>query len=483
MYLGIDLGTSGIKVILADSSQTIVTSATAALQVSRPHSGWSEQNPDDWIAATRHAFAEIRKVYASELKAVSAVGLSGQMHGATVLDNKDKVLRPCILWNDTRSHQEASELDAMPVFREVTGNIVFPGFTAPKLRWLQKHETDLFDQIEKVLLPKDYLRHWLTGDYISDMSDASGTGWLDVASRKWSPALLQICKLDEKQMPALVEGSEAAGQIRPDVAKELGLGGNVIVAGGGGDNATSAIATGIIEPGSAFISIGTSGVIFAANDEFLPNPDSAVHTFCHALPDRWHQMGVILSASASLNWYSGITGCSEKMLTTELGGTLRPPSEVLFLPYLAGERTPHNDAKVRGSFLGLGAEMDRGALTQSILEGVAFAFRDNLEALRSTGTTPASVIALGGGMNSPYWVKVIASVLDLPVEIPQHREFGAAFGAVRLAMLADGLASAEKVCQAPMLSDTVFPDQSLRPQFEASYQRFRAAYQHTAPTV
>ncbi len=480
MYLGIDLGTSGVKVVLADATQSILASATAALAVSRPASGQVEQNPDDWITATRAAIGEIRAGFQNELLAVKAIGLSGQMHGATLLDQADRVLRPCILWNDTRSHREADALDRMPAFRQLTGNVVFPGFTAPKLRWIQQHEPECFRQTAMVLLPKDYLRLWLTGEHVSDLSDASGTSWLEVGRRQWSEELLAACDLDLRQVPALVEGAEPSGVIRASIAEELGLNPQAIVAGGAGDNAAAAVATGTVEAGSAFLSIGTSGVLFAANDRFLPRPESAVHAFCHALPGRWHQMGVILSASAALNWFSNLVGSSAAELTAELGSTLQAPREALFLPYLAGERTPHNDARVRAAFHGLGGEMDRRALTQAVLEGVAFAFRDNLEALKEAGTRLSSVVALGGGSHSAYWVQAIATALNLPVELLEQGDYGAACGAVRLAMLADELAAPDSICAMPPRASVTLPDATLQPAFEAAYDHYKQAYNHAS---
>ena len=308
MYLGIDLGTSSVKVLLIDADQAVVGSATSPLEVSRPHPGWSEQDPADWIAATEAALADLKAQKPAELAAVKGIGLSGHMHGATLLDSRDQVLRPCILWNDTRSHAEAAKLDADPRFRHITGNIVFPGFTAPKLVWVRNNEPDVFAKVAMVLLPKDFLRLWLTGEHISEMSDSAGTSWLDVAKRRWSPELLAATDLAEKQMPRLVEGTERAGALRAELASKWGLRAGIPIAGGAGDNAASACGMGTVRPGQAFASLGTSGVIFAANGSYLPNPESAVHTFCHALPDAWHQMGVILSATDSLNWLSGITG-------------------------------------------------------------------------------------------------------------------------------------------------------------------------------
>src|SRR5690606_18187650 len=298
------------------------------------------------------------------------------MHGATLLDENDQVLRPCILWNDTRSYKEAAELDADPAFRAITGNIVFPGFTAPKLVWVARNEPDIFARVRKILLPKDYLRLWLSGEYISEMSDSSGTSWLDTGARCWSAQLLEKTGLNESHMPQLVEGSAQAGMLRAELASKWGLSNRPVIAGGAGDNAASACGMGTVKPGHAFVSLGTSGVLFAANGAYQPKPESAVHAFCHALPQSWRQMGVILSAASALEWYSQIVGSTPQELDAALGDQLQAPNSVTFLPYLSGERTPHNDAKIRGIFTGLGHETDRNSMTQAVLEGVAFAFRD-----------------------------------------------------------------------------------------------------------
>ncbi|TKT59328.1 xylulokinase, partial [Rhizobiaceae bacterium LC148] len=404
MYLGLDLGTSGVKAMLIDGDQKIVGSASGSLEVSRLHSGWSEQDPAHWIRATEEAVAGLKAKFPKELAAVKGIGLSGQMHGATLIDAEDKVLRPCILWNDTRSHEEAAALDADSRFRQITGNIVFPGFTAPKLVWVKKHEPEIFAKVAKVLLPKDYLRLWLTGEHISEMSDSAGTSWLDTGARKWSGELLAATGLSERQMPSLVEGTDQAGRLRGELAFNWGMGAGVVVAGGAGDNAASACGMGTVGEGHAFVSLGTSGVLFAANASYLPKPESAVHAFCHALPKTWHQMGVILSATDALNWHSHVTGKSAADLTAELGDKLKAPTGVTFLPYLSGERTPHNDAAIRGAFIGLEHESSRAVLTQAVLEGVTFAIRDNLEALKSAGTSISRVTAIGGGSRSRYWL-------------------------------------------------------------------------------
>lgn len=476
MYLGIDLGTSGVKALLMDDAQRIVASANSSLDVSRPHLGWSEQAPADWIRATGEAVGALKASHPREVAAVKGIGLSGQMHGATLLDAEDKVLRPCILWNDTRSHAEAAALDADPRFRSITGNIVFPGFTAPKLAWVRNNEPDVFAKVAKVLLPKDFLRLWLAGEHISEMSDAAGTAWLDVAGRRWSADLLAATDLDEGQMPRLVEGSGQAGMLRDELAAKWGMGAGVVIAGGAGDNAASACGMGTVKPGEAFASLGTSGVLFAANGAYLPNPESAVHTFCHALPNAWHQMGVILAATDSLNWLAGITGRSAGELTGELGDALRAPSGVTFLPYISGERTPHNDAAIRGVFSGLDRESDRAALTQAVLEGVAFAFRDSLEALASAGTKLTRVTAIGGGSRSRYWLKAIATALGLPVDLPADGDFGAAFGAARLGLIAAEGADPFAVCTAPATAETIEPDTALAGAYADAHARYRALY-------
>lgn len=476
MYLGLDLGTSGVKALLIDAGQKAVGAGHGSLDVSRPQHGWSEQNPADWIAACEEAIAELKAAHPRELAAVEGIGLSGQMHGATLLDASDKLLRPCILWNDTRSHVEAAKLDADPRFRNLTGNIVFPGFTAPKLVWVKNNEPDIFAKVAKVLLPKDYLRLWLAGEHISEMSDSAGTAWLDVGKRRWSSDLLAATELDEKHMPALVEGTERAGGLRAELASKWGMQAGIPIAGGAGDNAASACGMGTVGEGHAFVSLGTSGVLFAANGAYLPNPESAVHTFCHALPDTWHQMGVILSATDSLNWLCEITGKDAADLTSELGDSLKAPSGVTFLPYLSGERTPHNDASIRGAFVGLEHASSRAVLTQAVLEGVAFAFRDSLEALKKAGTKLDRVTAIGGGSRSRYWLKAIATALGIPVDVPADGDFGAAFGAARLGLIAATGADPRAVCTPPSTDETIEPDRTLTGGFADAYQRYRALY-------
>ncbi|MGJ3263639.1 MAG: xylulokinase [Salinarimonas sp.] len=468
--IGLDLGTSGLKGVLVDDAQAVLAEATAPLAVSRPHEGWSEQNPSDWLAAAEAVMDQLAR---HGLGAVRGIGLSGQMHGATLLDGADEVLRPCILWNDTRAHREAAALDADARFRRITGNIVFPGFTAPKLAWVAAHEPATFARVARVLLPKDYLRLWLTGEHVAEMSDAAGTSWLDTGKRDWSDELLAATGLTRAHMPRLVEGSEVSGRLRPALAARWGLPAGVVVAGGGGDNAASAVGAGVVTAGEAFVSLGTSGVLFAAAEGYAPAPETAVHTFCHALPNAWHQMGVVLAATDALNWYARLVGAEPADLTTGLGAP-RAPGRTLFLPYLGGERTPLNDAGIRGAFLGLEHETDREAGTRAVLDGVAFALRDCRDALAATGTRIDRLIALGGGSRSETWLATIATALDVPVDVPAAGDFGAAFGAARLAIMAATGAGPE-IATPPPIARRIAPDADLTTAYDDAHARYGAA--------
>lgn len=476
MYLGLDLGTSGLRALLTDVEGQVIGATEASYPVSHPHPGWSEQDPQDWVEAAGACVATLRSIHPAQMAALRGIGLSGQMHGAVLVDDSGAVLRPAILWNDTRPHAEAAELDKQPEVRQLSGNIVFPGFTAPKLLWLERHEPEVFAKVHKVLLPKDYLRYWLTGDYVGDMSDAAGTTWLDVGARDWSDSLLAAGHMRREQMPDLVEGSAPSGHLRPALAQDWGITQSVVVAGGGGDNAVAACGVGCLREGEGFVSLGTSGVLLAARDRFAPMPETAVHSFCHAVPTRWYQMGVMLAATDCLNWLSARLGQTPATLAGALPDAISGPSEVTFLPYLSGERTPHNDSAVRGAFLGLDIASDNRQLTQAVMEGVAFGLRDSLEALQATGADLHHVLAIGGGTKSRHWVELLATVLNLPLHLPAAGEFGAALGAVRLAMAADGLAAPEDLMTAPEISETVAPRADLQAAYEARYQQYRALY-------
>lgn len=479
MFLGIDLGTSEVKVLLLDEAGCVAGTAGAPLALRHRQPLWSEQDPADWWRATESAVGQLRAAYPAEFAAVRAIGLSGQMHGAVLLDRDDQVLRPAILWNDGRSHAECEELTrSAPSLHAVAGNLAMPGFTAPKLMWVRRHEPDMFARTDCVLLPKDYLRLRLTGERVGDPSDAAGTLWLDVAARDWSEELLAACGLGRAHMPRLVDSGAVSGVLRPEVARAWGLGSQVVVAGGAGDNAASAIGVGALHPGDGFISLGTSGVLFVVNDRFRPNPASAVHAFCHALPDRWHQMSVMLSAASCLRWFSRASGEAGEAVLLEEVAALSPQARAeapIFLPYLAGERTPHNDPFATGSFTGLRHETTRAAFTYAVLEGVAFGFADGLDALRRTGTEVDRLSLLGGGVRSGLWAQLIADVLGVTCEETAGAQAGAALGAARLGWMAAG-GEPDIVCTRPEVARVFEPDMDRADVLQRRLARYRHIY-------
>jgi xylulokinase len=477
-YLGLDIGTSGVKAILIDRAGTPLGEATAkAVEPVRPHPGWSEQNPADWWDACLKAVDALSKSHPAEMAAVRGIGLSGHMHGATLLGKDNEVLRPCILWNDGRSALECTEMErALPRLRDIAGNIAMPGFTAPKIAWVRKHEPDVYAKIARVLLPKAYIRLLMTGEAVEEMSDASGTLWLDVGRRDWSDELLALTGLTRAHMPRLVEGSAPSGELKPELARRWGMTGRVVVAGGAGDNAAAACGIGAIRPGDGFVSLGTSGVLFVSNDRFRPNTAGAVHAFCHAIPDTWHQMGVILSATDSLNWLSTVTGKKQAELSAAAEASFKGPGEEIFLPYLSGERTPHNNAGARGSFVGLSHLSDQARLAQAVMEGVTFAFRDCQRVLKDAGTSFGRLLAVGGGSKSPLWLKLIATNLDTEIALPEDGDFGGALGAARLGLCAAEGADPAQVMSMPGIKEIIKPDASLRDAYTAQYARYRALY-------
>jgi len=477
LFIGIDLGTSSVKSILIDGDDTVIATASAPLEVSRPHPTWSEQAPADWWTATAKTLDEIKVKFPKEMAAVQGIGLSGQQHGATLLDKNGNPLRPCILWNDGRSEQECIEISKQwPEISKITGNPAMPGFTGPKLLWVRRHEPEIFKQVATVLLPKAYLRYLLSGDMVEDMSDASGTLWLDVAKRDWSEELLAGQHMTRKQMPKLVEGSAVSATLKPELAQRWGMAKPPVIAGGGGDNAAAAVGLGAIHPGDASVSLGTSGVLWATTAGFAPNKNLPIHAFCHAIPNTWHQMGVILSAASSLSWWSHAAKSTEKELTAELGNDVKAPSPLLFMPYLSGERTPHNDPTIRGAFYGISHDSTRGDMTQAVLEGVAFAFRDCLVALTEAGTKIAQADVIGGGSQSRLWVAIMANVLNLPLSRLEGGEQGGAFGAARLGRMAATGESPSTVCTPPKRVETIAPDPALVQHYNETYRRYRSLY-------
>lgn len=473
MFLGIDIGTSGVKAVAIDAHGALQAQGTAPLDVSRPMPLWSEQNPGDWWRATEAAVLALP----AELRGqVEGIGLAGQMHGATLLGADDRVLRPAILWNDGRAFAECDELEAAePCSREITGNLAMPGFTAPKLTWVRHHEPETFAKVHKVLLPKDYVRLCMTGDYASDLSDSAGTLWLDVGARDWSDAMLAATGLVRAQMPRLFEGPQATGSLRAEVAARWGMS-RIPVAAGGGDNAAGAAGVGVVADGRAFLSLGTSGVIFVATGQFRPNPARAVHAFCHCLPGMWHQMSVHLSAASCIDWAARLIGndVPQFFALAEQAGPGTGPE--LFLPYLSGERTPHNDPHARGAFLGLDNDSDPARLAAAVLEGVAFAHAYGLAALREAGTHVECLSMIGGGARSRHWGTIIAAALGVRLEYFAGGEVGPALGAAKLALMAVTGASAAEACQRPQVSHAIEPDPELADRLAPKLDRFRAAF-------
>ena len=478
MYLGIDLGTSEVKALVIDENHEVIASHSAPLSIQRPHPHWSEQAPELWWEATEYLMSTLREKCAQHWPAIKAIGLSGQMHGAVLLDEKGETIRPAILWNDTRCAAECAELEAMaPELHQVAGNLAMPGFTAPKLLWVRRHEPEHFQRTATVLLPKDYLRYRMTGKKVSDMSDAAGTLWLDVAKRDWSDALLDKCGLSRSQMPTLVEGCEISATLDPQVAARWGLNASVVVAGGGGDNAVSAIGVGAVSPGDAFISLGTSGVLFVVTDAYRPAPQSAVHAFCHVLPNLWHQMSVMLSAASCLQWFCRLTGTTEVALLAEIAELSEEDkaNAPFFLPYLSGERTPHNDPDARGIFWGMTHASLRAQLGYAVLEGVSFGINDGLQALKESGTPIAQCSLVGGGARSPFWAQLLADILAMPVVTHKGGETGGALGAARLACLAAGKPIAA-VCEKPEVWQTWRADPIRHHTLMQRYAQFKALY-------
>jgi len=476
VFLGVDIGTSSVKATLIDEAGQPVEVAQAELPISRPAPLWSEQNPSDWWTATNMAVARLD---VDRRHAVKAIGLSGQMHGATLLDEALKPLRPAILWNDGRSFLECADLQAStPEFVSVGGNLVMPGFTAPKLEWVRRHEPDVFRKVAKVLLPKDYVRLRMTGELASDMSDSSGTLWMDVANRRWSPDLLNATGLEEHHMPLLFEGHEATGTLRAEAAEAWGMG-RVPVIAGGGDNAAGAVGVGVTDEGDALMSLGTSGVIFVADNTFRSNPESAAHAFCHALPGRWHLMSVMLSAASCIDWAVRLTGlrdAADLIQRAEKEAGLK--TREIFLPYLSGERTPHNNPHASGVLFGLTHDSGAAQIGQAILEGVAFGMADGLEALMASGVNVHQISVIGGGAQSLYWGRILAAALNLPLVYRDGAATGPAFGAARLARYHIQGGAIDDMFTPPKVLDVVEPREGDIEMLMPKYEKFSALY-HT----
>lgn len=483
-FLGLDIGTSSVKALLVDARQNVVAEASAGLAISRPHPLWSEQTPEDWFEGVEAAVSTLRRHAPAAFRALAGIGLSGQMHGATFLDAQNRVLRPAILWNDGRSFAECAELERrVPDFHRKAGNLAMPGFTSPKAMWVAAHEPEIFRATARILLPKDYVRLRLSGEAVSEMSDAAGTLWLDIGARRWSEELLAATGLKLSHMPSLVEGSEVSAFLSEAVASSWGLAGRQIpIAGGGGDNAASAVGVGAVEAGEGFVSLGTSGVVFSVTNRYVSLPERTLHAFCHALPGKWHGMSVALSAAAALNWTAALLGRGDDIsgCVAEAENFGRVADNVasapIFLPYLSGERTPHNDAEATGMFAGLRASHGADALLYATLEGVAFAFADGVDVLADAGARPVSPLLVGGGSRSGYWAQMIADATGLTIDVAAGAEAGAALGAARLGMLAAGAGSIAEICARPPVQRQFSPAPARAEPLAPRLRRYRALY-------
>ena len=476
-YIGVDLGTSAVKLLLMDQEGTVEKIVSREYPLYFPHPGWSEQNPEDWWEQTKEGIRELIRGIAPE--DVAGISFGGQMHGLVILDSEDRVIRPAILWNDGRTGKQTEYLNTVvgkETLSACTANIAFAGFTAPKLLWVREEEPENFARISKIMLPKDYIAYRLTGVHSTDYSDASGMLLLDVEHRCWSAPMLKICGVSQEQMPRLFESYETVGYVKPEVAGELGITGTCRVAAGAGDNAAAAVGTGTVGEGKCNISLGTSGTIFISSDTFRVDSHNALHAFAHA-DGHYHLMGCMLSAASCNKWWMDeILGTADYEGEQAAIGNLGE-NHVYFLPYLMGERSPHNDPDARGTFIGLTMDTTRQDMTQAVLEGVAFALRDSFEVARALGISIGRSKICGGGAKSPLWRKIIANVLNIRVDILKTEE-GPALGGAMLAAVADGAFSsveeaAERLVQ---VVDTVEPDPRLAARYEERYRKFAGIY-------
>ena len=479
LYIGIDLGTSAVKLLLVDEKGAIRREVTKEYPLSFPQPGWSEQNPSDWWDGCVSGLRELLE--GEDASAVAGIGAGGQMHGLVALDAQDAVIRPAILWNDGRTGEEVDYLNKVigkDRLSALTANIAFAGFTAPKILWMQKHEPENFSRIAKIMLPKDYINYKLTGVHCCDYSDASGMLLLDVQHKCWSKEMLEICGVSESQMPKLFESFEVVGTVLPEIAAALGLPEGVKVVAGAGDNAAAAVGTGVVGEGGCNLSLGTSGTLFISSDHFGVDPNNALHAFAHA-DGGYHLMGCMLSAASCNKWF-----CEEILNTADYPAEQKPITEeklgrnhVFFLPYLMGERSPINDVNARGCFVGMTMDSSRADLTQAVLEGVAFAIRDSLEVARSLGLDIPRTKLCGGGAKSPLWRKIFANVLGIPLEMVKTEQ-GPGYGGAMLAMVGCGqYASVQAASDALVeLASVTEPDPELTARYEAQYQKFRKIY-------
>ena len=482
MYLGLDCGTSGLKALLTDESGKPIASATRAYAPDRPRSGWSEQNPDVWADAMAGAIAEINGVAGGAIGALKAIGFSGQMHGAVLLDRADKPVRPAILHNDGRAFREADELARdHPDLARIVGVKPMPGFTGPKLKWIARNEAGSRRLVNSILSPKDYLRLKLSGERGSDMSDAAGTWLLDEARRAWSAEAFAACDADPSWAPPLFEGAAPAGRVRPEAADALGLPRGVILAAGGGDAAVGAVGLGAIAPGEAFISLGTATQLIVATDRYMSAPEKLVHSFAHALPNRWYAMAAMLNGAGALAFAGRLLGASPDALEREAAANYQGPGALLFLPYLSGERTPLDDPYARGVLFGMSEATSRADVARAVMEGVALTLADARDCLAAAGAKIERVGLIGGGAKSTSWTRMIAAATGFTVVRMKGGETGPAYGAARLARMAATGEPPEAVCQKPEIADVTEPDAELAGLFARQRERFKALYGAVKP--
>lgn len=480
-FLGIDIGTSAVKAVLVDGTQRILASATRPLASAQPVPGWSEQDPEDWWRAVEAVAAELSRAAPEAWRALKAIGLSGQMHGLVALDSAGAVIRPAILWNDSRAVAEAAQLAAIPGVARLAGVLPMAGLTAPKALWLKRHEPEAFARIACVLLPKDYVRFRMTGERLTDVSDAAGTLWLDQARRAWSAEMVTASGLRLDQMPRLVEGPAPAGHLAPGIARAWNLADLPLLVGGGGDATLGAIGIGAVQDGDALISIGTSAQYFITRDRYVPGgAESMIHNFAQALPGRWSQTAALLNGASCLGWFAGVFGDGgiEAMLR-EAEGQYAGPGAAMFLPYLAGERTPHNDPQARGMFCGLSPMTGRSQMLQAVLEGVGHALVDAQDCLRAAGAAADHLAVIGGGARSRFWIGILASMLNRPLTLYDSAERGPAFGAARLARMGFTGESIADVCTRPAVAAVIQPRTDLATRYAERQTRFRELYRAT----
>jgi len=437
MYLGIDLGTSSVKIILMNEEFNVIGLVSKHIPISHLHDLWSEQNPKDWWHATEHALFQLKQKYAHQLSQVKAIGLSGQQHGATLLDKKNKVLRPCILWNDGRSFEECTFLEkTFPEAKTISCNPILPGFTAPKILWVQKNEPNIYKNTTKILLPKDYLRLKLTGIFATDMSDASGTCFLNVQKRKWSEEILNACNLNLNHMPSVYEGNEITGTLLKSIAKKFGFSDKTVVVAGASDNAASSLSVNVTENEDACISLGTSGTYFVATNKCMTIKNGVSHSFAHCLPNRWHLLNCHLNTGGSIQLLEQILNRKKPLELSALAKEKSKNNFLLFLPYLNGERSPFYDPYALGAFIGMTSQTHQEDLIQAVLEGVSFNFKKGQDLLTRSGVKMNRIWVVGGGSQDLYWGQILSSCLNQKLYYPQNRSIGAAVGAARLAWLA-----------------------------------------------